>query len=197
MNKKKLNKKKKRVSKFIPICFNKEEFTVLENMMEKEDWDNYSGFIKYKLLGNEVFETYQKILNQAKEEKDYNSILLRQFEELNGHFEFINFRMNELLVKIEDKTTDKEFAEKISSQIYKWKTAIEQRTDSIIMDLKTILARMDIIAQIKKEQELRSIPDDILRSMIPWHDTTSPYAMEFARRTQEAVERERKEKENK
>lgn len=197
MNKKKLNKKKKRVSKFIPICFNKEEFTVLENMMEKEDWDNYSGFIKYKLLGNEVFETYQKILNQAKEEKDYNSILLRQFEELNGHFEFINFRMNELLVKIEDETTDKEFAEKISSQIYKWKTAIEQRTDSIIMDLKTILARMDIIAQIKKEQELRSIPDDILRSMIPWHDTTSPYAMEFARRTQEAVERERKEKENK
>lgn len=197
MNKKKLNKKKKRVSKFIPICFNKEEFTVLENMMEKEDWDNYSGFIKYKLLGNEVFETYQKILNQAKEEKDYNSILLRQFEELNGHFEFINFKMNELLVKIEDKTTDKEFAEKISSQIYKWKTAIEQRTDSVIMDLKTILARMDIIAQIKKEQELRSIPDDILRSMIPWHDTTSPYAMEFARRTQEAVERERKEKVNK
>lgn len=189
-------KHKKRNRKIIPLALNKEELSVLENQMKKDDWDNYSGFIKYKLLGNEVFETYQKILNQTREEKDYNSILLRQFEELNGHFEFINFRINELLLKIENNTTDKESAQKASAQIYKWKTAIEQRTDSVIMDLKTILARMDIIAQIKKEQALRSIPDDILRSMIPWHDTTSPYAMEFARRTQEAVERERKERES-
>ncbi|MCQ2116690.1 MAG: hypothetical protein MJY76_00925 [Bacteroidales bacterium] len=165
-------------------------------MMKNDGWENISGYIKDKLFGNNVFEDYQKILKQAKKEKDYNSILLRQFEELNGHFEFINFRMNELLLKIEDETTDKEFAQKASAQIYKWKTAIEQRTDSVIMDLKTILARMDIIAQIKKEQALRSIPDDILRSMIPWHDTTSPYAMEFARRTQEDVERERKERES-
>ena len=54
------------------------EKTLLQQMMEKEEWENVSGFIKYKLFGLDVDTKYKK--KQKKGNATDHIIALREIE---------------------------------------------------------------------------------------------------------------------
>lgn len=49
----------------IQIRMNSQERSLLEDAMSKEDWENVSGFIKYKLFGYEPEERFKKMIESG------------------------------------------------------------------------------------------------------------------------------------
>ena len=79
---------KKRV---VTISFNAEEKTLLDVAMNKEGWDNVSGFIKHKLFGLAIDEKIQK-LTTSKRPKEVPILLFNELKQLNEQLTFQNYR---------------------------------------------------------------------------------------------------------
>ena len=75
------------------ISFNAEERALLDSAMQKDGWENISGFVKYKLFGWEPHEKVKKLIKK-KNPDDILILLYNELKALNQKLEFINFRYN-------------------------------------------------------------------------------------------------------
>lgn len=80
-------KNKNRVS----LKFSPKEMIVLEDMMKKEEWENTSGFIKYKIFGDDPDFLYKKIITKGKPE-DLVDLCRKELRSLNIFLMYIRFR---------------------------------------------------------------------------------------------------------
>ena len=66
-----------------------DEMAILQIDMEREKWQNISGYIRYKLFGNEPSKKIEETIEQG-EPKDLAVILEKQIEELNHNLARFN-----------------------------------------------------------------------------------------------------------
>ena len=109
--------KSKRLS--VKLALSPQEASLLDKMMREGDWDNRSGFIKYKLFGESVDRKFSRMVHDAKFD-DVISIVKNLVIELNDHLGYLNYRFDYHVRQLEqDKelSQEKKTAKKISALI--------------------------------------------------------------------------------
>lgn len=190
--KKEYNKRRKLVS----IMFNSSEQSLLEIEMKKVQATATASFIKYKLFGMDSEEKFQRKLNAIATNDDIKIILKNEIEELNNAIDYINLRFNREIDSFEQEygnSTDQRTIAKRVAILNDWQVSLQNKTDKIFLDLQTILKRMDIIVERKKQENLRAMPQSLLDEYVKnWNDTTSPEVHEAGRRMLERTKKETK-----
>lgn len=177
--------------KLVGISMNPHEKSLLDAMMQKDDWENVGGFIKYKLFGLDYQKKYKKSIQEADCDL-LKKILINLIEDLNNQLDYINAKFTSELEELK-KTTAMVDAKSISkwvSLLKNWNESVENKSDLLFNDCKFLLERMDIIVEKKKQDYLRNLPDSILEQYARnWDDTTSPEFQEYVRRMHERTEK--------
>ena len=104
--------------------------------MKKDEWENVSGFIKYKLFGNDLDTAYKKIIKEASPE-DLVSLCRKELRDLNNFLDYVRFRYEkdmEQLSKEEPK------------DITKWIKATEKWHQNSVALLKDVYTSFREIA---------------------------------------------------
>ena len=173
--------------KKLSISLNPQEKSILDSMMQKEEWENVGGFIKFKLFGLKYEKKYHNAIASADEEL-LKKILINLMSDLNNQIDYINAKYtNELEhLKMTTQMVDAKSISKWVSLLKQWNDNVEKKTEQLFEDCKLLLSRMDIIVEKKKQDYLRSLPDSVLEGHIRnWNDTTSPEFQEYVRRQYE------------
>lgn len=172
--------KKKRLT----ISMNPYELSILDAMLQQEDWENVGGFIKYKLFGLNYKKKFENMVRSADEEI-LKKTLINIFSNLNDQLDYINARNARELEDLKRTTpmVDTKTVSKWVSLLNNWNESVESKTTAILDDLQLILKRMDILVEKKKQDYLRSLPDSVLEEHARnWDDTSSPELIEYTRR---------------
>ena len=172
--------KKKRLT----ISMNPEEKSILDAMMQKEEWENIGGFIKYKLFGLNYKKKFENTVRSADDEI-LKKTLINLFSDLNDQLDYINVRNTRELEDLKRTTpmVDAKTVSKWVSLLNNWNESVESKTTALLDDLQLILKRLDIIVEKKKQDYLRSLPDSVLEEYARnWDDTSSPELIEYTRR---------------
>ena len=175
--------KKQRVT----VSMNPHEKSLLDAMMQKDEWENVGGFIKYKLFGLNYEKKYKNAIGKADEDL-LKKILINLFTEMNNQLDYVNAKFTKELEDLKQQTAmiDSKSISKWVSLIKHWNDSIENKTEILYRDTQQILERLGIIVEVKKQDYLRSIPDSVLEEYVRnWSDTTSPEFMEYVRRQEE------------
>lgn len=192
--------KKKRIREYektryrINMNLNAEEAIVLKDWMREKDWENASGFIKYRLFGNNVSSSYRKTINKAKEPEELQGPLKDLFTEYNAQLIYMNLRFEEIFKELKTANSQNKG---LRTKVSKLETAIDSYNEKAVYMLENfqvILNKMNIMVKTELNADVRKIPYETLVKMVPWYDTQSEYAKELARRT---VERNNNNKETK
>lgn len=173
--------------KLIGISMNPREKSLLDAMMQKDDWENVGGFIKYKLFGFDYKKKYKKAIEEA-DEVLLQKILINLMSDMNDQIDYINARFTKELedLKRTTKMIDAKAISKWVSLLKHWNESIENKTDLLFNDCQLLLKRMDIVVERKQQDYLRSLPDSVLEEYgRNWDDTTSPEVLEHVRRMHE------------
>ena len=67
------------------------ELSILDAMLQQEDWENVGGFIKYKLFGLNYKKKFENMVRSADEEI-LKKTLINIFSNLNDQLDYINAR---------------------------------------------------------------------------------------------------------
>ena len=78
-------------SQVIHLRLNAKEKTLLDIDMKNEEWDNISGYIKYKLFGTDVEEKISKLIKK-KQPEEIIQLLINELKQLNSLLVFLTFR---------------------------------------------------------------------------------------------------------
>ena len=170
--------------KLIGISMNPEEKSLLDAMMQKEEWENIGGFIKYKLFGLDYKKKFKNTVLSSDEEM-LKKTLINLFSDLNDQLDYINARNTRELEDLKRTTpmVDAKTVSKWVSLLNNWNESVESKTTALLDDLQLILKRLDIIVEKKKQDYLRSLPDSVLEEYARnWDDTSSPEYLEYTRR---------------
>ena len=173
--------------KKLSISLNPQEKSILDSMMQKEEWGNAGGFIKFKLFGLKYEKKYHNAIASADEEL-LKKILINLMSALDDQLDYINAKYTrELeLLKVSTAMIDAKAISKWVSLLKQWNDSVERKTNQLFYDCKLLLSRMDIIVEKKKQDYLRNLPDSVLEEHIRnWNDTTSPEFQEYVRRQYE------------
>ena len=173
--------------KKLSISLNPQEKSILDSMMQKEEWENVGGFIKFKLFGLKYEKKYHNAIASADEEL-LKKILINLMSALDDQLDYINAKYTrELeLLKVSTAMIDAKAISKWVSLLKQWNDSVERKTNQLFYDCKLLLSRMDIIVEKKKQDYLRNLPDSVLEEHIRnWNDTTSPEFQEYVRRQYE------------
>lgn len=175
--------------KAIAIKFNYEERVIIKKMMDEDDWLNMSGFIKYKVFGcsKYVRNKYQRMKKEVKPE-DIQMIMQNLMTTLSDAISYLNYRFNYELEKLEREKGGYSLKEhrRLLAIMYDWKKAVYARTEDAIKDCQQILHYIDIKTTREQKDSLIAMPDYVLDKVRKdWNNTTSPEALEAARRDME------------
>lgn len=173
--------------KKLSISLNPQEKSLLDSMMQKEEWENIGGFIKYKLFGFKYDKKYRNAIATADEEL-LKKILINLMTDLNDQLDYINARYTKELEILKQTTAmvDAKSISKWVSLLKQWNDNVEKKTEQLYNDCKLLLSRMDILVEKKQQDYLRSLPDSVLAEYVrDWNDTTSPEVLEYIRRKEE------------
>ena len=170
----------------VPMSLNSSEQSMLEIEMKKVKATVMSSFMKYKLFGLDSEETFQKRLKAITKVDDIKIILKNEIAELNNAIDYINLRFNREIDAFQKECTNPLDKHSISRRVeilHDWQISLQRKTDKMFMDLQTILKRMDIVVERKRQEELRLMPQSQLDEYVRnWDDTTSPEIHEAGRR---------------
>lgn len=161
-------------------------------MMEKEEWENTGGFIKYKLFGMNPDYKYKKVIESA-DEGLLKKILVNLMSDMNDQIDYVNAKFTRELEDLKSSTamTDSKSISKWVSLIKNWNESVEKKTDRIYQDCQLILKRMEIIVERKQQDYLRNLPQSVLDELMRnWDDTSSPEYYEAIRRIEERTNRQ-------
>ena len=175
----------------VGISMNPEEKSILDAMMQKEEWENTGGFIKYKLFGLDYKKRFKNTVETADEDL-LKKILINLFTDLNAQLDYINIRNTRELEDLKRTTpmVDTKTISKWVSLLNNWNEAVENKTSALLNDLQLVLKRMDIVVERKKQDYLKSLPDSVLEEQVRnWDDTSSPEFLEYTRRMLERTEK--------
>lgn len=177
--------------KLVGISMNPQEKSLLDSMMQKDDWENVSGFIKYKLFGASPEYRYKKCIENA-DEQLLQKILVNLMSDLNDQFDYINAKFTTELEDLK-KTIPMDSPRSISkwvSLMKSWSDSLDKKNEMIFRDCQLILSRMNIIVERKQQDYLRNLPQSVLDEHVRnWDDTTSPEFLEAIRRKEEEAKR--------
>lgn len=187
-----LKKRRDKASNILTLRLSHSETSVLEKLMEKEEWTNRSGFIKYKIFGDSEEYQYKKMLESG-EPSDIIKVIVNLMSELNRQIDYINYRFDSELIEFKKKI--EEFDETKAKQwlafLQEWKNGLQAKTDEIFFDCQTILKAINIKIERKDYKDVSKLPDYVLdRFAKDWNDTTSPERKERGRRLMEKFYKE-------
>lgn len=173
--------------KKLSISLNTIEKSLLDSMMQKEEWENIGGFVKYKLFGFKYEKKYRDAIAKA-DEGMLKKILINLMTDLNDQLDYINARYTKELEILKQTTAmvDARSISKWVSLLKQWNDNVEKKTDQLFNDCRLLLSRMNILIEKKQQDYLRSLPDSVLAEYVRnWNDTTSPEVLEYIRRKEE------------
>lgn len=120
----------------VKIRLNLREQILLQSMMQKDGWENVSGFIKYTLFGDDPDARYKKILHESSPE-EIITLARTELRHINAFLSFINFRY--------DKDMKQLYREE-GVDIKKWIAATEKPHSAAIALLKDVYTSFREIA---------------------------------------------------
>ena len=171
----------------IKIDLSPKEASILDKMMREGDWDNRSGFIKYKLFGESADRKFSRMVHYAKYD-DVISIVKNAVIEMNDNLGYLNYKFDYQLRRLEqDKglPSDKQIVKRLSHLI-KYKNKVREKIEEMYFLLESLLANQNIQIQELKLEDVRYMSDEALeKAAKDWNDLTSPEAKEAARRIYE------------
>lgn len=174
----------------VSFRLNVQERSVLEKMMQDEDWANVSRYIKHKLFDGKEKLRYKQMKRSA-DRQNIEIIMSKLLEDLALSFGYVNYRFNYELEKLnETKVRDERYLKKLVAIMGDWREDVLSRTDAIYKDCEEILKYLAIEVEKKEIDQMRFVPDYIIdEASKNWNDTTSPEAREAARRVVEEFEK--------
>lgn len=178
---------------------NSQEASLLERMMKEVGFINISGFIKYKLFGVNPEGPYKRMLRSG-DRNDIEIVMKNLIEEMNSTIGYLNYKLDFELRRIEKESSgmDEKTARRLTAKIVECKEAVLKKTDAIFTDCQEILKYIKIHVEREKIDSIRFATDEeIEKASKDWNDTTSPEAIEAARRILEKVDKEIAESEKK
>lgn len=194
---KELKKEYDRRRNVVLVSLNSSESSLLEIEMKKFEATVKSSFIKYKLFGLDSEDKFLRTLGNVSSESDIKIIIKNEIEELNNAIDYINIRFNREIEAFQADFAGADDQRAINKRVAimnDWQQSLQNKTDKIFLDLQTLLNRMDIMVERKKQEEVRSMPQSLLDEYVKnWNDTTSPEIYEAGRRMLERT-KEKKDK---
>ena len=184
MSNKDFKKKRDKASNIVTLRFSHSESAVLEKMMEKEEWSNRSGFIKYKIFGDSEDYQYNKMLESG-EPGDIQKVLVALMTELNKQIDYLNYRFDSEIIDLKKKTEkfDETKVKQWVTFLQEWKTGLLDKTDDIFFDCQTILRAINVDVERMDFKDIRKLPDYILDKLdTETSNMDSPEMQEKARR---------------
>ena len=121
---------------YVGIKLTTKERIVLDDQMKKDEWENVSGFIKYKLFGDDLDTAYKKIVKEASPE-DLVSLCRKELRDLNVFLIYIRFRYEKDM---------KQLYREEGVDIKKWIKATEKWHQSSVALLKDVYTSFKEIA---------------------------------------------------
>lgn len=184
MSNKDFKKKRDKASNIVTLRFSHSESAVLEKMMEKEEWSNRSGFIKYKIFGDSEDYQYNKMLESG-EPGDIQKVLVALMTELNKQIDYLNYRFDSEIIDLKKKTEkfDETKVKQWVTFLQEWKAGLLDKTDDIFFDCQTILRAINVDVERMDFKDIRKLPDYILDKLdTETSNMDSPEMQEKARR---------------
>lgn len=184
MSNKDFKKKRDKASNIVTLRFSHSESAVLEKMMEKEEWSNRSGFIKYKIFGDSEDYQYNKMLESG-EPGDIQKVLVALMTELNKQIDYLNYRFDSEIIDLKKKTEkfDETKVKQWMAFLQEWKAGLLDKTDDIFFDCQTILRAINVDVERMDFKDIRKLPDYILDKLdTETSNMDSPEMQEKARR---------------
>lgn len=184
MSNKDFKKKRDKASNIVTLRFSHSESAVLEKMMEKEEWSNRSGFIKYKIFGESEEYQYNKMLESG-EPGDIQKVLVSLMTELNKQIDYLNYRFDSEIIDLKKKTEkfDETKVKQWVAFLQEWKAGLLDKTDDIFFDCQTILRAINLDIERMDFKDIRKLPDYILDKLdSETSNMDSPEMQEKARR---------------
>ena len=189
MGKTELKAARNKTRKLVSLSLSAQESAVLSSMMEKDDWSNQSGYIKYKIFGESEKYRYKKMLESG-EKKDIQKVIVSLVSDMNRQIDYINFRFDSELndFKSQMGKIDEIKAKKWLTYLEEWKSSLHKKTDIIFCDCESILRAINLKVERKDYTDVRNLPDYVLEQAAKnWNDTDSPLMKEKARRQLEKI----------
>jgi len=173
-----------RSRKIIPLRLSVKEQIFLERMMKDEDWENASGFIRYKLFREMEQTNFRKMIRRA-DNDDIQIIMKTLLDNLSREIGYLNYRFNYELERLEEnqgKFTER-MAKKILWTMGQYRKNVMERTSYVLSDCEDILRSIGLKIEREQEESVRYAPDCVIdKARKDWNDTTSPEALEGVRR---------------
>lgn len=127
----------------VPIRFNPDELTLLQEAMKKDGWTNVSGFIKYRLFGFDCQPKVDKLI-ESKDKEAVGTLLLNTSLRLADSIEYLNYRYNRDMQQLwREEGTDWKAWAKVTK---KWHENMLYKTEEAL----TILRRVSEILGIEE-----------------------------------------------
>ncbi len=188
-------RKKKELS--IRVRLTPEENTLLETMMEKEEWENTSGFIRHKLFGLDPEKTLKRKMAKG-DRKEIEIFLKNLLENFNRNLVYSTLRFERQVDAFQKETTQDK-----SRKYQKWasllreyylrfhsesETMIEMYFDMLKPLCNITVEKVSLLEGKERDTFLKCIPQDILDIYVKENpqDSISPMMMEHARRVEES-----------
>lgn len=136
----------------VSLRLNPEELMLLQEAMKNEDWNNVSGYIKYKVFGLDYEqETNQKVANR--DTVAIGTLLLNATLELAGQIEYLNYRYNRDMQQLwREEGTDWK----------KWAKATKQWHNNMLEKTEETLTLIRRVCEILNIQEYFHLPSDTM-----------------------------------
>lgn len=162
--------------KVAKIRLNVEEMTLLQTAMRKENWQNTSGFIKYKLFGIDPERKIDELIKR-KETAELAILLRNEIMALTDNFVYFRYRydkdMNQLYreegVNLQDWiTATNRWHQEMSSRIQEVLTLCRKIADELgleeYFDLPS--AKMNIDTKNATKEELDALAEQLRKERI-------------------------------
>lgn len=137
----------------VPIRFNAKERTLLHEAMKKEDWDNPSGFIKYKLFGLDYDKKVDELV-ASRESEPIGSLLLNATLDLVGQIEYLNYRYNRDMQQLwQEEGIDWK----------KWANATKRWHNNMLTKTEEALTLIRRVCEVLNIEEYFKLPSDSMK----------------------------------
>ena len=167
-----------------------EEECLLRRMMEDDGWENASGFVRYRLFGEDGDKEYRKVLHSGRRE-DMETVLLTTAESLCRKMAYLGHRYDVTMADAEATADSADRRQMRRLEIMRViKRAVVSATDTTVHALTEMLDALEVRhgGSLLRAAEYVS-DEDVAKARADSGDTTSPAAREAARRDAEEARR--------
>ena len=134
-----------------------EERGLLESMMDKDGWENVSGFVKYKLFGMDPDRKVNELI-ERKNSSEIGTLLKNAVLDLTNYYIYVKYRYDKDMSQLyREEGVD---VKKWISSTNKWHAELTKRTDRALSLIRRIADSLSIDSYFELPSDKMDIDQD-------------------------------------